>query len=82
MAERQFKKETKDLVRVKINTGPDFRGRVIPQFGVCRPVLRILTLFQTKKISFVTPAVSDLAYKKLFHHGLRLDSPAAIKKIS
>ena len=33
-----------------------------------------------QKMSFVTPAVSDLAFKKLFHHGLRLDSPAAIKK--
>ena len=35
--------------------------------GVCRPVLQILTLFQTKKCDFSHP-FSDLASKKLFHH--------------
>ena len=47
---------------------------------MCRPVLQILTLFQTKKISFFTPFIrpglenlypfSDLTFKKLCHHYL------------
>ena len=37
--------------------------------GVSRPVLQILTLFQTKKMSIFNP-FSDLAFKKLFHHHL------------
>ena len=37
--------------------------------GVCRPVLEILTLFQTKKCYFSHP-FSDLASKKLCHHYL------------
>ena len=37
--------------------------------GVCRPVLQILTLFQTKKCHFSRP-FSDLAFKKLCHHYL------------
>ena len=47
---------------------------------MCRPVLQILTLFQTKKMSFFTPVfrpdlqnpyqLLDLASKKLCHHYL------------
>ena len=38
--------------------------------GVCRPVLQILTRFQTKKCNFPHPS-SDLAFKQeLLHHYL------------
>ena len=81
MAERQFNKETKNLVRVKINSGPDFRGGGTPIWSV-PPGSPNPNPISDQKMSFVTPAVSDLAFKKLFHHVLRLDSPAATKKIS
>ena len=35
--------------------------------GVCRPVLQILTLFQTENCHFLHP-FSDLVSKKLCHH--------------
>ena len=40
--------------------------------GGCRPVLRILTLFQTKKCHFSHP-FSELVFKKLCHHYLGLE---------
>ena len=40
--------------------------------GGCRPVLRILTLFQTKKCHFSHP-FSELVSKKLCHHYLGLE---------
>ena len=42
-----------------------------------RPVLQILTLFQTKKCYFSHP-FSDLAFKKLCHHYLDYNSNNAI----
>ena len=41
--------------------------------GVCRPVLQILTLFQTKKCYF-SHMFSDLAFKKWCHHHLDYSS--------
>ena len=41
--------------------------------GACRPVLQILTLFQTKKCHF-SQLFSDLAYKKWCHHYLDYNS--------
>ena len=41
--------------------------------GVCRPVLQILTLFQTKKWYF-SHLFSDLAFKKWCHHYLDYNS--------
>ena len=41
--------------------------------GVCRPVLQMLTLFQTKKCYF-SHLFSDLAFKKWCHHYLDYNS--------
>ena len=53
------KRENSLLLRIKFPGGTP----------VCRPVLQILTLFQTNKCHFSNP-FSDLASKKLFHHYL------------
>ena len=50
----------------------NFRRKYAWEFlvGVCRPVLQILTLFQTKKCHFQHP-FSDLAFRqKLCYHYL------------
>ena len=65
MAERQFNKETKNLVRVKINSGPDFRGGGTPIWSV-PPGSPNPNPISDQKMSFVTPAFQTWPLKNYF----------------